>query len=183
MKKILLALGMATMLAMPVAFAEDVTIPNSFTKVGGYAQLHSTDTDGFYSFYSGRYGIHTYVPGYCMDKVKLPANGDGAVFSNEDETVKLAIYGRHQFETFEEDYDNAINSFGSGITYKAVGGDWFVISGVRDGEIVYKKTFVRYGIATTMVFTFPYDEKDTYAWVVAILEEHFYPDRNGYDVG
>lgn len=115
MKKILLALGMATMLAMPVAFAEDVTIPNSFTKVGGYALLHSTDNDGFYSFYSGRYGIHTYVPGYCMDKVKIPANGDGAVFSNEDETVKLRISGHHQYTSLEGEYADDINWFGRGV--------------------------------------------------------------------
>ena len=75
----------------------------------------------------------------------------------------------------ERIWQRNVEERGASITYKRKAADWFVLSGVQDGQIYYKKLFVRSGRETEFVITYPKARAELYdSWVRAI-EKSFYP--------
>lgn len=179
MKKLLIALGLAAMLSAP-AFAEEIYLPNVSGAYGSgsYARVITTDSPDFYSFHNGRFGIHTYVPS-CVTKAYLPANSDGAIFENDDGSVRLRATGSYvgSYFTINDYFAWAIKSFDDGtISFSSSGSNWYAVSGVKDGMVIYKKDLIIGNVHGEMEFIYPAWDKDSYDWMVPVLEENFYID-------
>lgn len=178
MKKFLIALGLAAMLSAP-AFAEEIYIPNH-TRSGGYARVITTYSPDFYSFHTGKFGIHTYVPS-CVTKVYLPPaniDGDGAIFENDDGSVRLRVYGSYfgSYYDIADRFTSLIKSFDDDATFRDYGHNWYAVSGVKDGRVIYIKGLTVGSIHSEMEFDYPAWDKDSYDWMVPVLEENFFVD-------
>lgn len=183
MKKLLITLGLAAALSAPVCGVMTVNAEVLYLPTANYSQLaaekgipssvqvETTDSEDFYRYNNYRFNLHTWVPVF-LDQVHPPANGDGCLFKNEDGTVALAVSGSLQYprHTIDDDYEREIDS---SITYKTRGENWHVVSGVKNGDVYYRKRFIGDNVVASLYFSYPYSEKDDYDWIVPILDEHF----------
>ena len=173
MKKFLIVLGLAVALSAPT-FAEEVYIPNQW-KNGGYACVITTESPDFYSFHNGRFNIRTYIPS-CVTKAYLPANSDGAIFENDDGSVRFRASGSYVGPRFNiNDYFAwAIKSFGDNpISFSSSGSNWYAVSGIKDGMVVYEKGLIIGNIHGEIEFSYPAWDKDSYDWMVPVIEDSF----------
>lgn len=183
MKKLLITLGVAAEISASACGVMTANAEVLYLPTANYSQLaaqkgipssvrvETTDSEDFYLYTNYRFNLHTWVPVF-LDQVRPPANGDGCLFKNEDGTVALAVSGSHQYprHTIDDDYEREIDS---SITYKTRGENWYVVSGVRNGDVYYRKRFVGDNVVASLYFSYPYSEKDDYDWIVPILDEHF----------
>jgi len=183
MKKRLIVIGLAAALSAPVCGVMTVNAEVLYLPTANYCQeaaekgipssvrVETTDSEDFYRYNNYRFNLHTWVPVF-LDQVCPPVNGDGCLFKNEDGTVALAVSGGHQYPryTIDDYYDREIDS---SITYKTRGENWYVVSGVKNGDVYYRKRFIGDNVVASLYFSYPYSEKDDYDWIVPILDEHF----------
>lgn len=174
MKKLLIALGLAAALSASV-FAEDIYIPNQWRN-GGYAHVTTTDYSDFYYFHNGRFNIRTYVPS-CVTKAYLPVNSDGAIFENDDGSVKFRASGSYVSPniTINDFFASTVKSFGDNpISFSSSGSNWYAVSGVKDGMVVYIKGLIIGNVHGEIEFSYPAWDKDSYDWMVPVLEGNFF---------
>lgn len=183
MKKRLIVIGLAAALSASVCGVMTANAEVLYLPTANYSQraaergipssvrVETTDSEDFYRYNNYRFNLHTWVPVF-LDQVRPPVNGDGCLFKNEDGTVALAVSGGHQYPryTIDDYYDREIDS---SITYKTRGENWYVVSGVKNGNVYYSKSFVGDNVVASLYFSYPYSEKDDYDWIVPILDEHF----------
>lgn len=179
MKKLLITLGLLMVLSMPAVFAKDIYMPNQWGQYGGYAHLVTTGTPEFYSFHNARFKIHTLVPS-CVTKVYLPANGDGAIFENDNGSVKFRVSGSYNTPgtTVEDLLDRTVKSLGPAtILLAAPGNDfywsWYIVSAVKDGTAIYIEGVVMGNTYGNMEFRYPVKDRNSYDWMLQKFRDSF----------
>jgi hypothetical protein len=94
-------------------------------------------------FESARFGFSIEVPSGFMSSITESENGDGATFTSPDKAAELRIWGRNLPEGFSADaarQKRAEKQDGWRITYSPVKrGKSYVLSGIKNGRIVYLK--------------------------------------------
>src|SRR5262245_9405973 len=85
---------------------------------------------------------------YPSDLLKLqppPENDDGGTFFSSDNTIEMRVWGQYNAlsETLQQKYSAALKSFNTKPLYMVLGKKSFVVSGIKDGKIVYIKTLYR----------------------------------------
>lgn len=106
-------------------------------------------------------------------------NGDGQVFRSHDDTVMMRAWGSNNIsnETLREALNAAIadiEEMGDGkATYKFMGRNFFVVSGVRGGNVVYQKTLMRGDVFKTFLIGYPVALKSTYDSITARVARSF----------
>jgi hypothetical protein len=185
MKKALI-LGILLLCGGMAAQAEVIHIPTvnynqraAELRIPSSVAVETTDSEDFYSYTNWKYRVHTWVPVF-LDQVTPTTMEDGCTFRNADGTVTLSAGGLPTWpgNTVENSYYNENDS---SITYRARGENWYVVSGVKDGKVYYKKKFYGEKIFASLYFSYPYNEKDDYDWIVPVLDEHFTSeDRFGF---
>ena len=73
-------------------------------------------------------------------------NGDGQVFKEKgNSSVEMRVYGGYNAlnETLRSRYDQLTHKWSTGVTYKVIRKDWFVVSAMVSGKIHYQKTILR----------------------------------------
>jgi hypothetical protein len=72
-------------------------------------------------------------------------DGDGRIFTSQDKKVEIRAWGGYNalFHTLKEEFDFEAKDLGAQITYQHMGKNWFVISGICNGKIIYQKTLLR----------------------------------------
>ena len=93
-----------------------------------------------------------------------PENGDGRSFRTADDRAQLAIYGSHNVEndtpaSYLEKYVER-----EGVTYKRMTQSYYVISGLRDGNIFYDRCNFRPGGNVIDCFILTYPAREKTAW-------------------
>lgn len=183
MKKLLITLGVAAVISasacgVMTANAEVLYLPTAnYSKraaekgIPSSVRVETTDSEDFYRYNDYRFNLHSWVPVF-LDQVRPPVNGDGCSFRNNDGSVALVVSGSHRNPryTIDDDYEREIDS---SITYKTRGENWYVVSGVKNGDVYYRKRFVGDNVVASLYFSYLYSEKDDYDWIVPILDEHF----------
>lgn len=183
MKKRLIALGVAAAFSASACGIMTANAEVLYLPTANYSQLaaqkgipssvrvETTDSEDFYRYTNYRFNLHTWVPVF-LDQVRPPVNGDGCSFQNDDGSVALVVSGSHRYPryTIDDDYEREIDS---SITYKTRGENWYVVSGVKNGDVYYRKRFIGDNVVASLYFSYPYSEKDDYDWIVPILDEHF----------
>lgn len=85
-------------------------------------------------------------------------NGDGQAFREKSaSSVEMRVYGGNNVlnETLRSRYVDLVRKWNSGVTYKVLRRDWFVVSAMVNGKIHYQKTILRGDVFKT--FEIEYD--------------------------
>lgn len=161
--------------------ADSVSIPAEFNGEITQMEMRIDESGNFYRYANPRFRFHAFVPA-CVTKAVLPMNGDGVIFTNDDETVEYTVSGHYNstFSTAEEEYYGTIRSVGKAtVTYGDWGRGWYVVSGVKNGKVYYIRSIVGEITVSTMRFEYPYNQKDQYDWMLPILGENFHSANMG----
>ena len=141
-----------------------------------YVIVNRTSSEDFLLYNNGRFRFHTYIPSE-MTSVRLSTNRDGAEFRNREKGISLRASGSFAALSLGELYRIDVNRYGENcISYKAVGDNWYVLSGVKDGQVFYLKQLIGQRTQCSMEFTYPVVRKDEYDWMIPVLESHFYQE-------
>ena len=128
--------------------------------------------------------------GFCIkypkDFLKQPESGnrDGTTFLSKDKFSKIWAYGRLAIEGLDEikqEFDIATE--GIKLTYKVIGDNWFIFSGVNsNGVIIYQKTCKKkieyFGSTDTYAFqtlriSYPLNQKKQYESYCKLIAKSF----------
>ncbi|TDB53146.1 MULTISPECIES: hypothetical protein [Bacillaceae] len=135
---------------------------------------------GYTEYVNSRYGFSIQYPSE-FETQPPPTNGDGAVFYSDE--VKITAYAGHTNiiqpnETVMTYYDEELNQI-SNIAYKRQKDNWYVISYVENGMIVYKKFFFGDVVSNTFIITYPAEKKAEYDALVNHVVKTFKPNLKG----
>lgn len=101
--------------------------------------------------------------------------GDGQRFAGVDGKSELIVYAF--FNVLDQDlsdlYQEALNAQGRETTYKAMKGNWFVVSGYEAGKIYYHKTFFSDGAFYTFELSYDPEVKAIYDPLVSRISASF----------
>ena len=92
------------------------------------------------TYHDARYGTTADYPADVFTvRARPPPDGDGQIFHTADGHARLMIYGMRNFDedspsSYVQKYFNKPE-----VTYKRTKWPFFVVSGVRDGEIFYSR--------------------------------------------
>jgi len=91
--------------------------------------------------------------GYCIEYMAgvfnpqpESDNGDGRIFTSSNDEETLRVYGALNLDAegynipLEKKFKMDQATYGSSISYKKLGNDFFVISGEKKGKLYYQKT-------------------------------------------
>jgi hypothetical protein len=126
-------------------------------------------------FESARFGFSIEVPTGFMSAMAESDNGDGAIFTSPDKTAELRVWGRNLADGFSADaarQKRLEREDGWRITYSPVSrGKSYILSGVKDGRIVYLKSVAACGGKLALYFRieYPRAEKIQYDAMVTRL--------------
>jgi hypothetical protein len=123
----------------------------------------------------------SYPAEFLLDRATLPADGGGAEFWTADGSAGFAVYGgenasgRSIRDLFAEARANIAAQDGGRVTYTRLGTDWFVVSGVADGRIVYQRTVMGRGgrLVATLYVSYPEAEKARWDAAVTLMSRSF----------
>ncbi|PYS51817.1 MAG: hypothetical protein DMF68_03190 [Acidobacteria bacterium] len=86
-------------------------------------------------------------------------NSDGQIFRSRDRHAEMRVFGRYNVQ--DETLQSAFNAAqeGKDVTYKALKGNFYVVSGRQNGKIFYEKTMLKGD--TFKTFMIEYDESES----------------------
>ncbi len=108
---------------------------------------------------------------------------DGAEFSVYSSYAEFSVYASYNVSDFDlaayEDFILKNLDRGRVVTYKARGGNWFVISGTKGDSIFYERHLLSHGGQMTEGFsmTYPAAAKPAYDPIVARMARSFRPGK------
>ena len=106
-------------------------------------------------------------------------NGDGQTFRTRDDSVLMRVWGSQNIsnESLREAYQTAISDIesmdGGTATYKFLGRNFFVVSGLRGGKVIYQKTLMRGDVFKTFLIEYPVALQSTYDSITARVARSF----------
>ncbi len=104
-----------------------------------------------------------------------PANGDGLNFYNDE--LEITASGSHNSldESIETIYHQSINNIAVPIAYDRLADNWFVLSYVENGMIIYEKVFYGDDVFNRFIITYPENKQDVYGPVTTHISDTFVP--------
>jgi hypothetical protein len=103
-------------------------------------------------------------------------NGDGQVFKEKGgSSVEMRVYGGYNVlnETLRSRYADLVRKWNSGLTYKVLRRDWFVVSAMVNGKIHYQKTILRGDVFKTFEIEYDAVRGSTYNDVTDHISKSF----------
>lgn len=131
---------------------------------------------------NGRFGYAAAYPSGLMTPQAPPTNGDGRRFEGEGAT--LAVWGSYGPSVLGLDLRGYMawvkKTSGDSVTYQAVGGDWFVLSGYvgdgpEKGRIYYERVIVKGGAEFAYRLTYEPGLRERYDPLIPVLNERLKP--------
>jgi hypothetical protein len=135
-------------------------------------------------YVNDRFGTAAEYPADRFHPGRPPDNSDGQSFTADDGAA-LAIFAHWNIDNDKPSgYEASLrggNSDYSGVTYRATGKDWLVLSGHRGDSIFYEKyIFAKgkdIGAIHALVVTYPRDAKAIYDPIAARMAKSLRPSR------
>ena len=117
--------------------------------MSGYGQSR------FSTYNNNRFEFSIEYPSDLLKQAAAPENNDGRTFKSRDGSVEMRAWGQYNAldRTLREEYNEALSTWGSGVSYKVLSGSSFTVSGTRGGKIFYQKTLFRKS-GTEVFYTF-----------------------------
>lgn len=135
---------------------------------------------GVYGCYTNnRYGYVVAWPKQYLTGQGESDSGDGQIFSSPDGQARLACWAYFNDvlgESISQAYAQAIQEAGAQVSYKHLGKDFFVISGVRDGMIYYRKTLLTHGVQASFELSYAAQLKAAFDPIVKDVARSFSVD-------
>ncbi len=109
---------------------------------------------------NARFGYSLTYPADLFTPGPESENGDGRTFDGPD-GARLLVFASHNAlgSTVAAAFDEERLAPGLEVTYSVKKKDWFVVSGVKDGMIVYRKSILKDDVWHTLELTYPYGLK------------------------
>lgn len=166
-------------------FAANIFLKNENYKTGKpgfdeFVVLHTTDNPDYYKFINDKFAYSIYVPRE-LTIAKFPINRAGCGFEDGNGT-SLTVLGMHNVleKTIDAAYDKALNRHNNA-ALATKGENWYVISYLENGFIVYEKCFINAKYINTMTFRYPKSLAEKYNPKCEVIEAAFTPGwKTGY---
>lgn len=135
------------------------------------------DTSGYMLYRNARYGFSISYPGTYFTAEAPPGNGDGRRFNSVDGQASFLVYA--QYEALGRDLTQTMledrQGFGH-ITSERVEPGAYELSGIRDGQAVYRRILRDHDDMTRMFeITYPTTRQSEFQAVVAHMGASFAP--------
>ena len=122
---------------------------------------HATCAAEWRTYTATRFGAIADVPrDWVMDPP--PDNDDGRVFRSPNRQAQIVIGGSYITDDVASALRDAVS--GIGLTYKRIGSDWAVASGVEGSRIFYRRSVIACHdrIINTVEITYPLSQKQAF---------------------
>lgn len=182
MKKILITTLFSLFLFPAALSAGSVTLPNTLYEKGKpfpkSITLETAKEKGFYAYRNDRFHFHGFIP-TSFGNVKLPANGDGIILSDED-GAELTLSGAYNSmkwtpgDYMGEDIENSHPNHMARMSWEE---DRYSLSWSKDGKGYYIRRIFKDGRTASLHLVFPEIKRDVYEKMIPILEGHFEIDE------
>ena len=135
---------------------------------------------GYVTYYNSRFEYSIKYPVKVLVPQEEAENGDGRVFLAKA-GAEMRVWGQYNalMETLKSAYENDIDDYGRGVTYKILQSNGYVISGTKGNKVYYQKTILNGddgdGGAVFATFTIEYKkaEKAKYDGIVTKIAASF----------
>ena len=124
---------------------------------------------------NAKYGFAVgYPPGVFVPQGESDS-GDGQVFLSPDGRAELRVYAAFNVlaETLAHQFAATLDTPGLQPTYQVRHGDWFVVSGLLEGKVFYRKTRLAKDVFYTVMLTYDSAAKAAYDPLVAAIVKSF----------
>lgn len=160
-------------------FAADIFLKNENYKTekpgfDEFVELHTTDNPDYYKFINDRFAFSIYVPRE-LTIATYPMNRAGCGFKDGNGT-SLTVFGMHNVleETIDAAYNKALSEHNN-VALATKEQNWYVISYLENGFIVYEKHFINAKYINTMIFRYPKSLAEKYNPKCEVIEAAFTP--------
>lgn len=125
-----------------------------------------TDVYGCYA--NNKYGYVIAWPKKFLTAQEEAGDGGGKMFTASDDKASMACwaYFNNVVAPLQKDFQDVQKEPGLQVTYKHMGQDFFVISGLKDGKIFYRKTVKGKVAQASFELTYDPSLKETFDPVV-----------------
>lgn len=140
-------------------------------------RVYETNDTNYYQYINERFAFTIKIPSSFSTAMQAGNNGS-ACFGTPDKQAELSAWGSHNFsrQTLIQAYQERIQQLGSdSIAYQSYGGDWYVLSWVKDGKIYYEKEFVSYEYLNVFTLSYPREMSEQFNDITATIEQSFIP--------
>jgi hypothetical protein len=130
-------------------------------------------------YLNGRYGTFVEYPADRFRALPEPENGDGLSFEGKDGS-NLVVSGGYNVENFTPaTYEKFLRTFSErdfgNVTYKMVGEQSLVLSGLRGDRVFYEKYLFAGDLIHSLVITYPRSAKAEYDAIVTRMARSLGP--------
>lgn len=127
------------------------------------------------TYANARFGFAIDYPESALLPQGESENGDGQTFLSPDGKVRLVAYAGHNALeiSLEQELANVLADALADVTTKTLGENWFVISGLKDGEVFFRKTILANDIFYSFQISCPEARKDAYALLIQRIAGSF----------
>ena len=132
-------------------------------------------TDTYDCYTNHKYGFVIAWPKQQLKAMGESDAGDGQTFDAPGQRANLTVWaGLNAPGTkLQKLFKDAVAESGSQVTYKFLGNDSFVISGIEDGKIFYRKTLFTKDLFSTFILTYDPALKDVFNPMVKDIGQSF----------
>ena len=132
------------------------------------------DSQSYVRYCNDRYGFCVDYPGNLVMEPP-PDNGDGRRFHDDTGFLVIAsgINNVHD-DTLSEEMSSQTKDFDK-VTYRAKGKNWFILSGYKGSDILYRKAYVGRGAMNHLYIKYPSQYAKAYGETVTKISRSFKP--------
>jgi hypothetical protein len=134
------------------------------------------DTERYDCYTNHKYGYLIAWPKKLLVAQGESDAGDGQRFNASDERAQLTCWAGFNTvakQSLQKMFQEAQQESGLQVTYKHLGKDFFIVSGILDGKIIYKKTVKSALVQATFVLSYDQALKEAFNPVVADIAKSF----------
>ena len=137
--------------------------------------VSAAQTPTYQTYTNVRFAYSVSYPANLLKPQGEAENGDGQAFRAADGRAEMRVWGGYNVnnDSLRAVYDQAVNEWGAGISYKVLKPGWFVVSALVNGKIHYRKTMLRKDVLKTFEIEYDESQKATYDQVTARIAKSF----------
>jgi len=133
----------------------------------------TTSTNNSWITFNHRYGFSIELPNYFKEGALTASAIQYYVNDlNDDIIISVETTGEGSMSSLANDYQNTINSE-SGVDYKVLKNNWYVVSGQNQQGIYYFRTFVKNGQTHYLRIEYPLSKKDIFDSLLPRISKSF----------
>jgi len=129
----------------------------------------------FKTYTNARFAYSISYPANLLEPQGEAENGDGQTFRAADGRAEMRVWGGYNAnnDSLRAVYEQAVNEWGAGVSYKVIKPDWFVVTALVNGKIHYRKTMLRKDVLKTFEIEYDQSQKATYDSITARVAKSF----------